>query len=119
MMQPAYLVLAAVLVTVTWVPATTNTDGTPLPVGRAWTLVEQHQQDCAQVPDDSVPVDGQARPTSSTVVAAQFEQPAGTTWCYVARTVALARPQSAAFVSAPMKVNKTTPRAGGCAGCHQ
>lgn len=115
----ATTVLAATLVTVTWTPASQYTDGSPLPPERSWTLVEQHPQSCEQTTATSQPIDGLGRLISVLTPQAVFDQPKGTTYCYIARTIVWATSSATAPVSEPVRVNKTVPAGGGCGGCHE
>lgn len=103
-------------VTVSWTPATSFTDGSPLPAGRSWTLVEQYPVACASLGAEA-PLDGVGRLISSLITTAAFVQPAGSCYCYVARTVVWSDPVTSAATSAPVPVEKCVPAAG-CSGCH-
>ena len=100
-------------VTVTWTPATTYVDGTPLPFERSWTLVAQYAAGCPA--DIYGPVDGVGTPVGVTRYVTTWTQPAGTCWCYIARTVVWG---ATAVVSAPVEVEHCVPAAT-CAGCHR
>lgn len=114
----ATTVLAATLVTVTWTPATQYTDGSPLPPARSWTLVEQHPQSCEQTTATSQPIDGVGRLILSATQSGTFSQPAGTCYCYVARTVVWSTATTTALTSAPVPIQKCT-QTRGCSGCHR
>lgn len=103
-------------VTVSWDPASEYTDGQPLPQDRSWTLIEQVPAPCATVPLGA-PIDGFGRLILSATQSGTFEQPKGTCYCYVARTVVWSDPVTSAATSAPVPVEKCVPAAG-CSGCH-
>lgn len=109
------------VVMVSWTPASTYTDGSPLPIERTWTLVEQHPQSCAQTTITSAPSQGYGFPVSFDAGGlTMFTQPIGTTYCYVARTVVWAQaPNGLAVSSDPVKIEKDITEAPVCRSCHQ
>lgn len=109
------------VVMLSWTPASTYTDGTPLPLDKTWTLLEQHPQSCEQTTEGSAPSQGYGYPLSFDVGGlATFTQPVGTTYCYVARTaVWSATPNGFAIASEPVKAEKTLDEAPVCRSCHE
>jgi len=104
-------------VTVSWDPASEYTDGQPLPQDRSWTLIEQVPAPCATVPLGA-PIDGVGRLILSATQSGTFSQPAGTCYCYVARTVVWSTATTTALTSAPVPIQKCT-QTRGCSGCHR
>lgn len=98
-------------VTVTYVPATTDTAGAPLGPD-TWTIIEQWAGACP----GEYQQDGTGRWNVSGPHEAQFVQTKGSCSCYSVRTVALDKPQ-VARVSVPAEQEHCI-AAAPCGGCH-
>lgn len=103
-------------VTVTWTPAMVDTEGNPLNAD-SWTFVSQHDSPCPLGPSmpDGAMIQGRGKWNGGLEYFAKFVQPAGTTWCYSARTFVWDTTLYSR-VSAPVNIEHTTCCPGG--GCH-